>query len=85
MQRIWKWPLALSDNQAIDMPEDAMVLFVADQGGSPTIWTRNSPDAPSRRRNFCVRGTGHPIPDGAEYHGSCQSGPFVWHVFEMPS
>lgn len=36
----------------------------------------------TQERHFQIIGTGHNIPEEAEYIKSCQQGPFVWHLYE---
>lgn len=40
--------------------------------------------ASSQLRRFIVRGTGHYIPPDAEWRGTVQDPPFVWHLYEIP-
>lgn len=80
---VWKFPFLIDDECPIEMPGGAKVLYVDTQGGAVCLWALVNPSAQKELRNFCIRGTGHPL--GAErhtYHGSVQQGPFVWHVFE---
>lgn len=46
------------------------------------FWAFHRPDLPPR--DFRVYGTGHPIPDGAEYRGTAVApgGSLVWHLLE---
>lgn len=82
MKAIWKYPLDVTDKQVIQMPANAKVLSVADQAGVLTIWALVDVDAEKEARKFYVVGTGHPLDfTGANFLGSVQQGPFVWHVF----
>lgn len=40
---------------------------------------------PFARRTFQVFGTGHPLPDGAVWRGTCDRTPegLVWHLYEL--
>lgn len=88
MRTIWKYNLSRTDLQKIQMPIDAELLYVDNQGG-PTLWALVDTDNPSVERLICIVGTGHPIP-GPEisgrfayaYVGSVLDGPFVWHIFD---
>jgi hypothetical protein len=84
MRTIWKFPLKLVDGrQPIQMPCDAVLLHVAMQGDSPCIWAMVDPENARMPRGFAVVGTGHRIPNGSSYVGTCQHGDaLVWHVFE---
>lgn len=46
------------------------------------FWAWRREDLPAR--HFRVYGTGHPIPDGAKYHGTtiAPGGHLVWHLLE---
>ena len=85
---IWKYPLLLTDEQTITMPQHAAPLYVDIQGDTLCLWAMVDPKAESVPQKVHVYGTGNPI-DAArsdEYHiGSVQhvlrGQPFVWHVF----
>lgn len=86
MKVVWKFDLEIMDDQAVEMPEGAELLAVADQYGSfrdLTLWARVDPDAEPERRVILICGTGHPV--GDEPHvGSVitAGGALVWHVFD---
>jgi len=82
MSVVLKWPLEL-----VDDPQDigaGEVVLVDYQGGVVTVWTVEDErlETAMRQRRVRVFGTGHKIPDDFKPIGSCQSPPFVWHVFE---
>lgn len=87
---IWKYPLALADEQSIEMPEGATVLSVQAQNGAVTLWAEVRPYHPLKARRFRIYGTGHPIDrNNLKYIGTVQMPssfmeqlPFVWHIFE---
>lgn len=94
MRVIWKFPLAITDEQEIDMPDGAIILAVQTQWGGPEqgarafLWALCTPDAPNRTRKIRIAGTGHPIdePD-LHYINTIQfdGGALVFHVFEVMS
>ena len=55
---IWKFSLAVTDIQTIQMPEGAEPLTVAVQGTEPCLWARVDPAAPLTSRIFLTHGTG---------------------------
>src|SRR3954447_11269901 len=61
-ETVWKFVLGLADLQALDLPEDAEILHVADQFGEIAMWVRLDPNAASTMRRFTVIGTGHIVP-----------------------
>lgn len=85
MNAIYKYPLELkSDVQAVEMPEGAEILHVADQRGRPSLWALVDPNAPTVLRGFAVFGTGHTCPEDG-YVGTTHADGFVWHIFEAPA
>lgn len=83
---VWKFPIALQDEQIVNMPANARVLSCAEQGGVLTLWALVDPEAPPKARRVFVRGTGDPV------EGACAEacfiatvvtcgGRLVWHVF----
>lgn len=86
MTKVYKFPLEISDEQKVSMPEDAKVLTVQVQKGKPCLWAECNPDKEPVLRTFLIRGTGHPIDDEIEkeYIGTIQmcEDSIVFHVFE---
>lgn len=86
MTKVYKFPLEISDEQKVLMPECAKVLTVQVQKGKPCIWAECNPDEKQVLRTFLIRGTGHSIDDEIEkeYIGTIQmcEGSIVFHVFE---
>lgn len=82
---VYKYQLAVTDEQQVKMPVGAKILCVQRQGAFFCIWaTVNQTNETTRRRIF-VRGTGHPL-SGSEgaYIGTFQidDGRLVFHVFD---
>ena len=79
----------------VDMPKDAIVLSIQTQSvvpfpgqpgeQVPTIWAQVNTEADIVVRTFVVIGTGHPLPEKQPvvYWGTVQTGPFVWHIYEV--
>lgn len=86
MKTVHKWPLVISHIQWIEMPEEAQILSLQVQHGTPHIWALVDPEKPAtQRRFFEMYGTGNSIaPDPGPYVGTFQlnGGNFVLHVFE---
>lgn len=68
----------------IDVPAAAKVVRFAPQGMMVFAWLELDPSAPKVHRVFRVVGTGHAIDDEELHVGSCEDGPFIWHLYEMP-
>ena len=85
-QTIWKFPLAVQDEQLIDVPKGSQILSVATQHGQLCVWAIVDPEAELLPHKFSVRGTGHAIVgDEGTYIGTAQmaGGQLVWHVFKV--
>ena len=86
MRKIWKFPVPVTDELALTLPQGAKLLSVQCQGASevPCLWTEVDPDALPQARRFSWYGTGHPLPDepGA-YIGTVQlhAGELVFHLY----
>lgn len=85
MKQIWKYTLESMHITSFDMPCGAEIKQVQMQQKRCTMWALVDPAAPRERRKFYVVGTGHDIHDAynAEWLGTVQDGPFVWHVLEI--
>lgn len=90
MKTIWKFPFAITDHQAIDMPEGAKLLSAELQGDQPCLWALVEDDADMVPRLFIVKGTGHPFqfkghpesPVELSHVSTFQQGTLVWHLFD---
>lgn len=86
MKTIWKFPLRFTrGGESIlvrTMPADAVPLRFSMQDDIPTVWCLVDPENALIDRRFSIVGTGHEVPNGTSYIGSCDHGPFVWHMFE---
>ncbi len=70
---------------AVDMPKGARVTLAGMQHGMLTLWAIVDPEAERETREFCLRGTGKPLPTNCEhvYSFMQNEGEFVWHLFEL--
>jgi len=85
MKRIWKYPLAETDEQILLMPEGAKILHVGEQRGVICVWVEVDTDAEMEHRKFYIVGTGNKFPlYHVKYLGTVikEMGVFVWHVYE---
>jgi hypothetical protein len=84
---IWKFNLATTDKQTIQMPKGARILCLQMQNAKATMWAIVDDTKPLTNRVFVTVGTGRPIADtfleSSYYVGTYQDGWFVWHVFEQ--
>lgn len=80
---IWKFPLAITDRQHIEMPLGGKFLHVDQQASTLTLWAAVDPTAKKGRHTVRIVGTGHEFPPEwlPAYVGTVQMNGFVWHVF----
>ena len=86
METIWKYKLATTDEQFIEIPTGFTPLFLDVQrpGPTPCLWCRVDPKAPKIRQKIITHGTGHPVPETTGKHvGSymLEGGSLIFHVF----
>lgn len=84
MKSVYKYHLQLGPN-AIDMPVVSEILTAQIQEGSLVLWALVEKSEITTTRWFKVAGTGHDLPsqENLKYISTCQTGPYVWHIFEV--
>lgn len=84
-RRIWKWELAVTDEQHILMPRDPEILAVAFQGEQLCVWAMVEPENNRKPYTFRIFGTGNRLPEQpwGTYLCTLQHPGmhFIWHVF----
>jgi len=83
MRVIYKYPLAITNVQPITIPEDHVLLKVAEQNGELFVWIEVDTDSADMTGHFVIKGTGHELDMyGFHYLDSVlMSNGLVWHVF----
>lgn len=85
MSFVWKFPLAIEDQQLVEMPKGAELLHVGEQHGTLALWALVNPTGGQKlvRRRIFVRCTGHRLWTHP-YVGTVvmAGGDLVWHVFD---
>lgn len=83
MIAIYKYALTIDDELPVDMPAGAEILCVQMQGDVPCVWAKVDSKAPTVRRWFRWRGTGHPAEGVGVYVGTVQimGARLVFHLF----
>jgi len=85
--RIWKWTLAVTDLQTLELPKGSGILTVQMQGNMPQLWAMcNEKTDKKETRRIAIYGTGNPMPDDpGEYIATFQmrGGALVFHAFEV--
>ncbi len=81
---IFKYRLELVDGpQEVVLPTCAKIVHVATQGQNLEMWADVLTGYGTETRKFEVRGTGHPVSEGAKYIDTVVGHTFAWHVFEV--
>ncbi len=83
MKTIWKFPLKVTDEQTLQIPNGAQLLTVQTQGEIPCLWALVDPNAERKPCVVQTYGTGHPIREVGAYLSTYQmsGGALVFHVF----
>lgn len=64
------------------LPSDARPLCAQVQHGMVCVWYETDTDTDRMlTRSIVIVGTGHEVPSNADYFGTVQDGPYVWHVY----
>lgn len=84
MNTIFKYAISTS-GVTLQLPRDAKPLTVQNQHGEPQMWVLLDPGAPLVNRRFAMFGTGHDVPNNANYIGTVQfsGGQLIFHLFEI--
>jgi hypothetical protein len=81
---IYKYELALTEKQVIQMPDCAEILSVQIQNGGIFLWALVNPNYKNKDVLIAIYGTGNPIYRTNEtYISTCQLNGFVWHIFRL--
>ena len=83
---VWKYPLEVTYEQTITVPEGAQFLTVQIQNEVPCLWALVNPNTPTKPCNLLIIGTGHNVEAVGLYLGTFQldHGTFIGHVFLKP-
>lgn len=84
MRTVYKYPIQVTDEFDLQLPQGAEILHVAAQNYKPYLWALVDPDQPIEKRRFAVRGTGHPVDEHLQHLGTflLADDTFVGHLFE---
>jgi hypothetical protein len=85
VRTVYKYAVRVDDTiNRVELPREARIVHVdAQSPGCVTFWAEVDTRQPKQTRAFIVHGTGHKIDYAAGYVGTCLSGPFVWHLYEV--
>lgn len=85
MKAIWKYKLEALDEQDIEMPANARILYVGSQNGDMFIWVEvNVETTEMELRKIYMHATGQNYMGHRRYIGTVQmyNGELIFHVFE---
>lgn len=86
MKSVWKYPIKITDEQQIEMPQGARILSSDMQGDQLCLWVLVDKGVPNAMRTIRIHGTGHAIQDAGQlaFIDTVQmaGGRLIWHVFE---
>ena len=86
MKKVYKYKLAITDDQIVDLPASAKILHVENGDFYEiSLWALVDPEESVDGRHIHIAGTGHPILDADQlsYVGTTfHPGNLVFHVFE---
>jgi hypothetical protein len=84
MKTIYKYPLKNTlEPQKITIPACAEFRHFQEQDGVLTAWFEVNTEEMKLERTLLIVGTGRSIPENGFYLGTCQQGPFMWHLYWM--
>lgn len=86
MEKIFKYPIEVTDEQIVLLPTGAKILTIQNQGDIPCLWALVNPTAPTDMAiTIRIYGTGHDVTDSdsLEYISTFQmmGGSLVFHSF----
>jgi hypothetical protein len=84
---VWKYMLAQTHEQVLELPANAHILTVQTQRKQPCLWALVDATLPLERRKIVIVGTGNEddvLAGLLNYIGTFQTndGAYIWHVFE---
>ena len=73
------------DSHIFDLSHSPVAVAAPSDSGPVEFWCEHTDDASVVTRAFQVFGTGHRLPDGAKWIGTCPRtrGGLVWHLYEV--
>ena len=84
MNTIHRYTIRIADEQSVEMPEGAQIIHAGEApNGDLSVWAKVDTTKPLEWRRLAMRGTGHPLPEDAEWVATFRNGHFMWHVFTL--
>ncbi|HZR50170.1 MAG TPA: hypothetical protein VFB06_11680 [Streptosporangiaceae bacterium] len=85
-RRMYRYAVPIDDLAwTFDLTGNPVYVAASSSRYEVEFWAEYAEGAPRTARRFQVFGTGHPLPPGARYVGTCPRTPegFVWHLYEL--
>lgn len=85
-RRMLRYEVGLGGPVTVGLAGDPVHAGALGDGTGVEFWAEHDEAKPARPRAFQVFGTGHPLPEGAKWAGTCPRTPdgLVWHLYEIP-
>jgi hypothetical protein len=84
MRKMFRYAVPVDDRPHVVKLAGSPVAVAAASLETVEFWAEHDDLATEAYRTFIVVGTGHRIPDGALWRGTCQRyGGLVWHLYEV--
>jgi hypothetical protein len=86
-RRMFRYTIPVNGQpRAFDLTGDPVYVAGGATLDEVDFWAEHADGAPERPRWFQVFGTGHPLPPGARWAGTCpRDRGIVWHLYEIVS
>ena len=86
MKKIWKFPLEITGEQNVTMPQNARIMSVQAQNRQLFLWVLCEVENVKVKRKIYIYGTGYEVKNSLakKFIDTVQAhkGQLVWHVFE---
>jgi len=84
-RRMYRYEIPVDDQAHVVTLTGEPLAFAATDTETVEFWAEHDDQAGRTDRAFRVVGTGHVIPDGARWVGTCpRHYGLVWHLYEVP-
>jgi hypothetical protein len=85
-RKMYRYVVPVDDQpHTLTLTGDPVAVAATPDSRGVEFWAEHSDHAGRTDRAFLVVGTGHPIPDGAQWVGTCPRTALglVWHLYEV--
>jgi hypothetical protein len=85
-RKMFRYVVPVDDQMHLfDLTSDPVAVAATPDSRSVEFWAEYDPDDGQTDRAFRVFGTGHPLPNGVVWTGTCPrtADGLVWHLYEV--